>query len=63
MEQNQVQISQLSDIQLKALAYDELGKLELAQNNIRAINQELASRNRQNDVTKLVDNNPQVIKS
>lgn len=63
MEQNQVQISQLSDIQLKALAYDELGKLELAQNNIRAINQELASRNRQNDVNKLVDNNPQVIKS
>jgi hypothetical protein len=57
MEQNQVQLSQLSDIQLKALAYDELAKLELAQSNIRAINQELANRVRQNDTNKVGDRN------
>lgn len=62
MEQNQVQLSQLSDIQLKALAYDELAKLELAQSNIRAINQELANRARQNDFGRVGDNNTQVIK-
>lgn len=61
-QQNQVLVSQLSDIQLKALAYDELAKLELAQANIRAINQELANRNKQNDPNRVFDNNPQVIK-
>jgi hypothetical protein len=45
MEQNnQVNLSQTSDIQLKAFAYDELGKIEMAQANLRIINQELASR-------------------
>jgi hypothetical protein len=42
--QNQVNLSQVSDIQLKAFAYDELGKIEMAQANLRLINQELASR-------------------
>jgi hypothetical protein len=44
MEQNQVNLSQLSDVQLKALAYDELAKVEIAQSNLRVINQELANR-------------------
>ena len=45
MEQNnQVNLSQTSDIQLKAFAYDELGKIEIAQANLRIINQELANR-------------------
>jgi len=45
MEQNnQVNLSQTSDIQLKAFAYDELGKIEMAQANLRIINQELANR-------------------
>jgi hypothetical protein len=42
--QNQINLSQVSDIQLKAFAYDELGKIEVAQANLRVINQELANR-------------------
>ena len=42
--QNQINLSQVSDIQLKAFAYDELGKIDMAQANLRLINQELASR-------------------
>jgi hypothetical protein len=42
--QNQINLSQVSDIQLKAFAYDELGKIEMAQANLRLINQELATR-------------------
>ena len=42
--QNQINLSQVSDIQLKAFAYDELGKIEMAQANLRLINQELSNR-------------------
>jgi hypothetical protein len=42
--QNQINLSQVSDIQLKAFAYDELGKIEMAQANLRLINQELNTR-------------------
>lgn len=42
--QNQINLSQVSDIQLKAFAYDELGKIEIAQANLRLINQELSTR-------------------
>ena len=42
--QNQINLSQVSDVQLKAYAYDELGKIEVAQANLRMINQELANR-------------------
>lgn len=42
--QNQINLSQVSEIQLKAFAYDELGKIEVAQANLRVINQELANR-------------------
>lgn len=42
--QNQINLSQVTDIQLKAFAYDELGKIEMAQANIRLINQELSNR-------------------
>lgn len=42
--QNQINLSQVSDVQLKAFAYDELGKIEVAQANLRLINQELANR-------------------
>jgi hypothetical protein len=41
---NQINLSQVSDVQLKAFAYDELGKIEVAQANLRVINQELAAR-------------------
>jgi len=45
MEQNnQVDLSQASDIQLKAFVYDELAKVEMAQANLRIINQEIANR-------------------
>jgi hypothetical protein len=31
-------------VELKSLAYDELAKIELAQNNIRILNQEITNR-------------------
>jgi len=42
--QNQINLSQVTDVQLKAFAYDELGKIEMAQANLRLINQELSNR-------------------
>lgn len=47
-QNNQINLSQVSDIQLKAFAYDELGKIEMAQANLRLINQELANRSKSN---------------
>lgn len=45
MEQtNQVNLSQLTETQLKAFAYDEMSKIEMAQNNLRILNQELTRR-------------------
>jgi len=37
-------ITKLTVVELKALAYDELAKMEVAQNNLKTINQELAKR-------------------
>ena len=42
--QEQKSIKDLTEIELKAIAYDELAKLEVAQNNLKIINNELASR-------------------
>lgn len=39
-----IDIKKLSDIEIKALAYDELVRLELCQNNLKILNQELAVR-------------------
>lgn len=47
MNNNSVDIKKLSVIELKALAYDELAKLEVCQLNIRALNQELSLRNQE----------------
>ena len=38
------QISDYTVIELKALVYDELAKIELAQSNVRFLNQELQRR-------------------
>jgi len=40
----QKQISDFTVVELKSLAYDELAKIELAQNNIRLLNQEITNR-------------------
>lgn len=40
----QTNISQLSTIELKAIAYDTMAQIELSHNNLRIINQELARR-------------------
>ena len=37
-------ITQLSDTELKALAYDQFATIEVAQKNVQAINAELAKR-------------------
>jgi len=42
--QNQFNLSQISDVQLKAFAYDKLAKIETAQANLRFLNQEIATR-------------------
>ena len=38
------QLSDLTTVELKALAYDQMAQIEFAQNNLRAINQELSKR-------------------
>ncbi len=38
MEQQEKKFEELTVQELKALAYDELAKLELAQNNLKVIN-------------------------
>lgn len=39
------QLSELTLIELKALAYDQIQNIEIAQNNLRFINQEIEKRN------------------
>lgn len=38
------QLSDISTVELKALAYDQLAQLEMIQNNLRTLNQELSRR-------------------
>ena len=47
MEQNQVNLSQFNINELKAYAYDELIKINVANNNLRILNHELAKRQQQ----------------
>lgn len=37
-------ITDLTVVELKSLAYDELSKIELFQNNLRLLNQEISNR-------------------
>jgi hypothetical protein len=50
-------VSSLSTIELKALAYDQLVQIELAQNNLKTINQELVVRSKQNVVSAVQQTN------
>ena len=43
---NRKSIKDLSEVELKALAYDELAKIEMAQANLRSINLELSIRSK-----------------
>lgn len=57
-QQKQIALSDLNIVQLKAIAYDEIVKLNISQNNLRFINQELFNRQQQgvadaNPVTEL----------
>lgn len=38
------QLQDLTVVELKAIAYDQMAQMELLQNNLRVINQELARR-------------------
>lgn len=38
------QLSDLTVVELKALAYDQMAQLEIIQNNLRVLNQELSRR-------------------
>lgn len=49
-QQKQITLSDLNIVQLKAIAYDEIVKLQVSQNNLRFINQELFKRQQQGDV-------------
>lgn len=46
------QLSEYTEIELKAIAYDELQKLQFAQTNLRIINEELNKRAQNSDITK-----------
>lgn len=50
-EQKQITLADLNIVQLKAIAYDEILKLNISQNNLIFINQELAKRQQQGDTT------------
>lgn len=39
------QLSEMTLIELKALAYDQIQNIEIAQNNLRFINEEIQKRN------------------
>lgn len=43
-------LSDLTVVELKSLAYDELAKLESAQQNLRVLNQEIAKRSQEQQV-------------
>jgi hypothetical protein len=43
-QQKQITLAELNIVQLKAIAYDEIVKLNISQNNLRFINQELSNR-------------------
>ena len=44
---NEKQLSDLTVVELKSLAYDQISQLQMFQNNLNIINQELARRNQQ----------------
>ena len=46
-EQKQITLADLNIVQLKAIAYDEIVKLNVSQNNLRVLNQELSDRQQQ----------------
>jgi hypothetical protein len=46
-QQKQIALAELNIVQLKAIAYDEIIKLNISQNNLRFINQELSNRQQQ----------------
>jgi hypothetical protein len=46
-EQKQITLADLNIVQLKAIAYDEIVKLNVSQNNLRVLNQELSNRQQQ----------------
>lgn len=50
-QQKQITLADLNIVQLKAIAYDEIIKLNISQNNLRFINQELFNRQQQGDTT------------
>lgn len=50
---NTIDITKLSVTELKALAYDVLSEIEKQQNNLRAVNNELAKRHEKPSERKL----------
>jgi hypothetical protein len=57
------QLSDLTVVELKAIAYDQMAQIELAQNNLRVVNQELSRRsniNSQNTSQISQNRNPAV---
>lgn len=58
MEQQNVDLKQLPDVQIKALIYDEQNKALLAKNNIQALQQELLQRAQK--TADMVDKGPKI---
>lgn len=54
----QTNISNIGTTELKALAYDQMIQIELAQNNLRVINQELSRRTQQQVGPPVVESPP-----
>lgn len=55
-----VDITKLSVTELKAYAYDEVAKVEVAQNNLRVLNAEIAKRTESEPPTSQTEDEPMV---
>ncbi len=53
-------LSDLTIVELKSLAYDELSRLESAQSNLRILNQEIANRVQQSQQLQQLQQSQQV---
>ena len=51
-EQKQITLADLNIVQLKSIAYDEIIKLNVSQNNLRVVNQEINNRVQQAQQTQ-----------
>ena len=58
MNEAKVNIGQLNEVQIKAMIYDEQTRVLVAQNNIKALQEELLRRLKAAEATNMVEEKP-----